>query len=71
MDGRGQEARGGQEGRGGQRTVRDQRNGSRMKVESSRLQCAKSGYELGLDDLAVNLTIMLQKPDNLDPEVQT
>ena len=58
-------------GEGGQRTVRDQRNGSRMKVESSRLQCAKSGYELGLDDLAVNLTIMLQKPDNLDPEVQT
>ena len=43
----------------------------RMKVESSRLQCAKPGYELGLDDLAVNLTIMLQKPDNLDPEVQT
>ena len=65
MDGRGQE------GRGEPRTVGDQRNGSRMKVESSRLQCAKPGYELGLDDLAVNLTIMLQKPDNLDPEVQT
>ena len=44
-----------------------------MKVESGRLQCAKPGYELGLDDLAVNLTItsMLHKPDNLDPEIQT
>ena len=49
----------------------NQGNGSRVKVESSRLQCAKPVYELGLDDLAVNLTLMLNKPDNPDTKLQT